>query len=215
MIEFIKAITPLAWPALVIFVLYRFKAFIQQLLTAILKRIDDGCAVETPLVKIGESLKSLDKVPPQSRTGELLKSLDNVLLQSTLSETKNDLDWSGERDGIYKNSEGFFLAHVTSPIDSTGNYDAFIYLVQHKPNIGTPSQSWTDIDFVEFFLGKQWGNRVFRETLKDGRIGISTTAYSPFLCTCRLKMKNGNVIRLHRYIDFEMAILIEESESTS
>ena len=58
--------------------------------------------------------------------------------------------------------------------------------------------------YAEFFLGHMWGNRVFRETPHDGMIGMSTYAYSPFLCICRVHLRDGSVVKLDRYIDFEM-----------
>ena len=33
---------------------------------------------------------------------------------------------------------------------------------------------------------------------------MSTSAYSPFLCTCDIRLKDGKVLKTHRYIDFEM-----------
>lgn len=96
------------------------------------------------------------------------------------------------------------MAHVIEPSsDPDQLYDIFIFVVRHKADF------WADVEYAEFFLGAHWGNRVFREEPKDGLLGISTSAYGPFLCVCRVKMKDGRSIRLHRYVDFEMGRFFE------
>jgi len=60
------------------------------------------------------------------------------------------------------------------------------------------------VKFAEFFFGRYWGNEVFKETAKDGLVGVETSAYGPFLCTCRVHFQDGHISSLSRYIDFEM-----------
>jgi hypothetical protein len=114
-------------------------------------------------------------------------------------------DWSKERDGIYQANSGLFLAHVIEPSsDSEQQYDIFIFLVRHKAEISA------DVEYAEFFFGSHRGNQIFREIPKNGLLGISTSAFGPFLCICMVKMKGGRIVRFHRYIDFEMGRLFEE-----
>lgn len=56
---------------------------------------------------------------------------------------------------------------------------------------------------AEFFLGPYRENKVFPAVAQDGLIGISTSAYGPFLCICRVTFTDGTHIYLDRYIDSE------------
>lgn len=177
----------LAWIGLIIFGAKSFSVQLQGLFEAIRKRILSGSSFKAGPVELGEDLKSLETVP-----------------RGEIPESVAEDDWSKERDGVYALNNGFFLAHVIEPSEEDGQlYDVFIYLVRHK------SEIFEDIEYAEFFLGQYWGNKVYIETLKRGLIGISTSAYGPFLCTCRIQMKNGIEIRLNRYIDFEMGRFFE------
>ncbi len=104
-----------------------------------------------------------------------------------------------ERNGVYKRNAGLFLTHILVPSEKPDQkYDIYIYLIRHK------TVDFSDVQKAEFFFGHMWGNEVFCKKPKDGRLGISTSAYGPFLCTCRVHLKGGEIIHLHRYIDFEM-----------
>jgi len=179
----------MAWIALIIYSANKFSSQLQDLLNAIKMRISSGSSFKAGPIELGQDLKALDRVMP-----------------SMASEKTHKDDWSKERDGIYNDNNGFFLAHVISPSEKGGQtYDVFIYLIKHK------SKEFSDIEFAEFFLGAYWGNEVYREKERNGLIGISTSAYGPFLCTCRIMMKNGKEIRLNRYIDFEMGKVFEHN----
>jgi hypothetical protein len=83
-------------------------------------------------------------------------------------------------------------------------FEIYIYLIRHKLD------NFSDIEEVEFFFGHMWGNRIYTEKPKKGIIGISTSAYAPFLCTCSVKFKNGEEIILDRYIDFEISKIYDK-----
>jgi hypothetical protein len=109
--------------------------------------------------------------------------------------------WSEDRKNIYLNNREIFLTHVIRPSKKKGQvYDVFIYLIRHK------SDDFSDVQYTEFFLGPYWNNKVFGafEDTK-GFIGISTSAYGTFLCTCRVTFQDGHKAELSRYIDFESA----------
>lgn len=110
---------------------------------------------------------------------------------------------------------GFFLAHVLAPGDAEPHgYKVFIYLVRHKSNDGHKPEDLSDVARAEFFLGRMWGSRIFSEIPKeDGMIGMSTYAYAPFLCLCRVHMKDGGIVILNRYIDFEMGDMLVNTRS--
>lgn len=180
----------LSWIALIVYSVRKFSSQLQSLFEVIKQRISSGSSFKAGPVELGEDLKVLEKITPSKASGEQLQ----------------EDDWSKERNEVYNNNNGLFLAHVIEPSSKRGqDFDIFIYLVRHK------SETLSDIEYAEFFLGSYWGNKVYKETKKDGLIGISTSAYGPFLCTCRIKMKNGSEIRLNRYIDFEMGRVFEQS----
>lgn len=192
MAEWVPLFQTLAWIALIIAGAKQFRVQIQTLVDAIQRRIISGSSIKAGPFELGEDVKALEKVP-----------------QSHSPSPPTEDDWSKERNAIYQENSGLFIAHVIEPSSETGQlYDIFIYLVRHK------STMLDDIESAEFFFGAYWNNRVFKETKKNGLIGISTSAYGPFLCTCRVKMKSGLIIRLHRYIDFEMGRVFQSRELT-
>lgn len=108
-------------------------------------------------------------------------------------------EWNRLRDGVYSANHGLFLVHTLSPSRTPGQrFDIFIYVRKHKAP-DTP-----EIAFAEFFLGKYWGNTVFRVANKGGLVGLATSAYGEFLCVCRVTLndKDGTQLMLDRYVDF-------------
>jgi len=106
-------------------------------------------------------------------------------------------EWNRLRGGVYLANHGLFLVHTLSPSRERGQlFDIFIYVHRHKAS-DTP-----EIQCAEFFLGKYWGNTVFRVPNKGGLVGLSTSAYGEFLCVCRVTLRDGTQLMLDRYIDF-------------
>jgi len=179
----------LSWIGLIVFSAHRFSGHLERLFEAIRIRVQSGSPLKVGPIELGQDLKALERIGPNSTKGEMSKE-----------------GWGAERDGIYQNNNGLFLVHVIEPSKTDGQlYDIFIYLVRHKSN------EIADIEYAEFYLGPYWNNKVFRETEKNGLIGISTSAFGSFLCTCRIIMKNKKEIRLHRYIDFEMGRVFKQN----
>lgn len=153
-----------------------------------------------------DEIQALDYVPPQ----KVSSNMDTVFEET---ESVEDIDLSTKkgreyhREKIYDDNHNLFLVHVLKPSKKRGQkFDVFIYLVHHK---GFPLEH-EDIERAEFFFGKYWGNEIYSETLKDGVIGISTSTYGSFLCTCLIKFKDENKsdLMLNRYIDLEMGYAI-------
>lgn len=178
----------LVWIGLIFFLVYRFANQLQSLFDAIRERVAAGSSFKAGPVELGSAdFDSLERVTPTDP-----------------AEAEHQEDWSAERNGIYRTNHGLFLAHIIEPPAKPGSdYDIFIYLVRHK------SEVLDDIEYAEFFLGSHWGNKVFKEEPDNVLMGITTSAPGPFLCTCRVKLKNGEEVRLSRYIDFEMARVLE------
>lgn len=186
--DWIPLFQTLSWVGLIVYGAKTFRSHLDSVFSAIYSRIKTGSSFKAGPIEIGEDLKSLEKIAPSSATAPPQDS------------------WIKERETIYKDNQGLFLAHIIEPSQKNGQlFDIFIFLVRHK------SEVWNDVESAEFFLGHYWGNQVFRETKKNGLIGIRTSAYGPFLCTCRIKMKDGKEIRLNRYIDFEMGRIFKNN----
>ena len=125
--------------------------------------------------------------------------LPNIGLESAhVPATETPGEWNELRNGIYDYNRNVFLAHVIEQSKKPNQeFDVYIYLIRHH------SGDLEDIRLAEFFLGKYWENRVFPAILHNGFIGISTSAYGTFLCTCKVTFTDGYSVLLHRYIDFE------------
>ncbi|MEW6594989.1 MAG: pYEATS domain-containing protein [Thermodesulfobacteriota bacterium] len=195
---FVPLLQTVTWVVLIGVGLAFFRKQCKMILDAIRLRIERGSSIKAGPIELGEDLRELEYVKP---TPDQPKE-QNILSATT---TNGLIDWPNERNALYENSRGVFLAHVLEPSGMVGQqYDIFIFLVRHK------SEEFDDIESAEFFFGHYWGNKVFREEPKDGLIGISTSAYGPFLCTCRITFRDGHVALIHRYIDFEMGRIFEK-----
>ena len=92
------------------------------------------------------------------------------------------------------------LVHTLRPSPgSAGWYDILIYLIAHK------DAQLSTVSHAEFFLGKYWGNRIYRAANQEGFVGIGISAMGSVLCTCRVVFQDDHAAFLDRYIDFEMA----------
>lgn len=118
-------------------------------------------------------------------------------LRGPVNETPDD--WNTRRNLVYATHRNIFLTHIIKPSSKPGQiFDVYVYLIRHK------REDFSDVLVAEFFLGPYWDNKVFPAVEKDGFIGISTSAYGTFLCTCRVTFKDGTNLDLERYVDFEM-----------
>ena len=126
-------------------------------------------SVKAGPIELGEDLGGLEYAKP----GDI-----------TESSNEDYSDWDQERTSLYQENKGIFLTHIITPSkDPDQKYDIYIYLIRHK------TTNFADIDKADFFFGHMWGNRLFKEKEKNGMIGVSTSAYGPFLCTCRVFFK--------------------------
>jgi hypothetical protein len=114
-------------------------------------------------------------------------------------------EWSAYRQEVFKANRGVYLVHVISPSKAKGQtFDISVYLLKHYDG------DLSEVDRAEFFLGRYWDNRIFSVKNGGGPIGISISAYGPFLCTCRVVFKDGHESYINRYIDFEMEDVIKQ-----
>lgn len=187
---YIPLFQSLIWPLFIAVLLLAYRKQLIGIVEAITRRVEKGSSVKAGPFEIGEAFKQLGYAQPTQAKDE-----------ATLDKTAQN--WAQERNDIYKKNNGIFLTHVLTPSQSSGQkFDIYIYLIKHK------TTDLSDVEFAEFFFGHKWGNEVFKEYQKSGIIGVSTSAYGPFLCTCRVHMRDGTEIYLNRYIDFEMGQMI-------
>lgn len=166
-----------------------------------LKRVKYGGA-ELEFRDLEQQLSPAPAQPPaaDARTGETLASPTAETLEAGRT-------WSEYREAVKERSREVFLAHVLRPSTRKGQkYDLFIFLSRgSNPDL-------SDVDHAEFFFGRYWQNRVFRAENSGERIGVSTSAYGPFLAVCRITFKDGYQACVERLIDFEMARVFETTE---
>jgi hypothetical protein len=148
-------------------------------------------------VEFKELEEELPKVAPG---GNVVPSTDTRL------KLESGDEWNDYRHKVKERSRDVFLAHVIKPADIPGQkYDIYVFLIRAK------SSNLEDVGYAEFFFGRYWGNNVFRVTNEGGKLGVSTSAYGPFLCICRVTFKDGYQAYIERFIDFEMGRVFEKT----
>ena len=169
------------------------------LIEAVRIRVAKGSSFKVGPLELGEDLGKLSYVRPQGETGDVPAKE----IQKEKPVLKGTNHWTHEREKIYKRNNNIFLTHVISPSRIAGQkYDIFIYLIRHWPEEWP--ENFSDVEYAEFYFGP-WFSDIFKAYEKNGLIGVSTSVYGQFLCTCRVTFKDGEHVHLHRYIDFEMA----------
>jgi len=182
------------WILFISLLIIIFRNKIKVFFKLMIDRIQKGSSFKAGPIEIGQELRDLDYA-------------DQTAI--TTQEIPNLKDREIERTKIYENNKGLFLTHIIAPSTKTDQkYDIFIYLLRHK------SENFSDIDKVEFFFGHMWSNQVFTEFEKNGIIGIATSAYAPFLCTCTVIFKDKSSILINRYIDFECEKLLFQKRNS-
>jgi hypothetical protein len=96
-----------------------------------------------------------------------------------------------------------FLTHVLGPATHPNQmYSVAIRVTPRKEAADT-------VRSASFYLGRTWGSKVFEGSRgQDGRLGITTDAYGPFLVLCEVEFDDGERILLDHYCDFDMGPLV-------
>jgi len=186
--DFVPLFQDFLWIIFLGIILFVFRRMIKDLFLCFIDRIKKGSSVRIGNFELFELKENLKFIGCQGQKEIKLGFCGNEREKHRIS--------------IYEHNRGLFLTHVIIPSKRKEYKDIYIYLIRHKP-IDNNKQNFLDIAYAEFFFGHMWGNEVFKVEAKKGIIGISTSAYAPFLCTCIIKMKDESEIELHRYIDFE------------
>lgn len=197
-IDYLVSLSPVLqtglWSGVALTAIYFFKSPLADLIQRLATRVKDGDDIKTPWISFErqKQLNTLKEAEPQS-------SESPSLTDETKTIPRNIQAYEAFRDEIYEKNRRIFIVHVISPSKRVGQlYDVYIFLTGHKSEIALKN-----VKFAEFYLGKYWKKRIFKETMKNGLIGMKTSAYGPFLCVCKVTMNDGTKIMLDRYIDFE------------
>jgi hypothetical protein len=96
-----------------------------------------------------------------------------------------------------------FLTHILGPATQPGQkYSVAIRVTPHRDTTAR-------VTSASFYLGRSWGNKTFEGRRgPDGRFGIATEAYGPFLALCDVEFDDGSRILLDHYCDFDMGSLL-------
>jgi len=148
-------------------------------------------AIEAPSLKPGLSITP--RAPDSSSTASAARP-----------------DWTDYRQQEYERHHWLELVHRYRPSTRPGqDYDISIYITKHirGGSLSDQTKGFTDIDYVEFYFGSGWSDRIFKVPNNGDVIGINTSSWgSAFLAICRVTFKNQpEPVLLQRYIDYEMA----------
>jgi hypothetical protein len=192
--------------------------------------VDDQVPWQKKLIDQGKSARLLDSFKKKLRSNHVCKPFKNKddlsayvsadlarefafsvfpkvgSRSATGHNPKSIEEWTDVRTAVYRDNKNVFLSHTIRPSTKLEQlYDIAIYLIPHRSNDARyRREDLSDIIEAEFFLGAYFDNQVFRIKNKGGSVGIVTSAYGPFLCTCRVLFSDGTHVMLNRYIDFEM-----------
>jgi len=205
--DYVPLFQTMLWIGFIVVFFLIYKKTISDVIKTLILRIKKGSSIKAGPIEIGEELKGMQYANQTESSTEVKTGSDGQQREK-------------HRRGIYEKNKGLFLTHLIYPLaKSRQKFDIYIYLIRHVPSSidkeGALSDidkadALSDIDKAEFFFGHMWGNKVFSEKTRNGIIGISTSAYAPFLCTCIVRLKDGEEIQLDRYIDFEISKIYEK-----
>jgi len=164
---------------------------------------DDEVNASVPAVD--ENSKDVPvKIDVREGLGERLHAVPVAVAR--LTSPMRDVDPSFLRDyqSARKVSQhSYFLTHILGPATQPGQkYSVAIRVTPHTDAI-------PHVKSASFYLGRSWGNKAFEGRRgPDGRFGIATEAYGPFLALCEVEFDDGSRILLDHYCDFDMGSLL-------
>jgi hypothetical protein len=202
--DYVPLLQTLAWVLLIAVVLVAFRREFRNFAESIRHRVDSGSPFELGVgqvasVKLGE-LQQLRRVEPT----EPGRQLPDPTAEAAVEH------WSRMRDEIKNQSREVYLAHIIKPSAIPGQrYDVYVFL------LGSKDADLSKVERAQFFLGRHWGNRIFDVPNQGGSIGLSTSAYGPVLCLCRIRFQDGHEAMVSRYLDFEMGPFLSAPSSAT
>lgn len=171
-------------------------------------RIDPERHLEIPEPPSGPVADSPILIEVERGLGVTLKAPALVPIATTrLARPIHDVDPLFLRDyqaARRATQHSFFMTHILGPAKTRGQtYSVAIRVSPHK------DQDPWGVKSASFYLGRSWGSRVFDgKRGVDGRFGITTEAWGPFLALCEVEFDDGTRILLDHYCDFDMGSLL-------
>jgi len=165
----------------------------------------DGEVNVTVPATVGQSLKNVPvKVEVREGLGEILHAVPVAVAE--LTKPMRDVDPSflcDYQSARMVSQHSHFLTHILGPATKPGQkYSVAIRVTPHKDAAHRVSSA-------TFYLGRSWGNKAFEgKRGPDGRFGIATEAYGPFLALCEVEFDDGSRVLLDHYCDFDMGSLL-------
>lgn len=193
----IELAVSITWPVVALLALVAFVVPIWKLLGLLAVHLQDAEKFEATLG--GASIKTLRReLPAVSPDNPELIGDENLVANPVPDGTKEAYNEIG------KGQRGLHLVHALAPSELPGQkYQVFLFLVGHqRSRFGFPDDL-SDVVAAEFYLGRMWQDQVFSvEPDRQKLLGLSTHAYGPFLCVCRVTFKHNRTAELYRYVDF-------------
>jgi hypothetical protein len=115
--------------------------------------------------------------------------------------------WTALRQAEYSRTRSLVLVHVYERSKRPDQkFDVTLFLMRHVPGTDPNQRTrFDEVDKLEIYLGRAWGNRFFTASNNGGFIGLRTSAWGTFLATAQVTFRDGHEpVILHRYVDFEM-----------
>ena len=111
------------------------------------------------------------------------------------------------RRRVYDSHRDVFLTHLLAPPTQHGQaYRVAVFLIGHDQPV-TPER----VSSAVMYFGRHWGSQRFSASWgPDGKLGVVTEAYGPFLALCEVTFADGARVLMHHHIDFEMGILVDD-----
>ncbi len=143
---------------------------------------------------------------PTPPPAELATSGEPVVLPAPMAATETSV-LDEYRYRVYRRNRDVFLAHLLAPPTQPGQtFRVAVFLTGH----GQPVTAEKVTSAVIYF-GPHWGSRRYTASWSpDGKLGVVTEAYGPFLALCEVTFADGARILMHHYVDFEMGVLFND-----
>lgn len=201
-------IQQLVWVALIVILIVWQRNRLTSLLMGLTERIKDG-----PMAIVWKGIR----IEFENQSRNVARLVPAGKEQRGKAKVRGSQELEETRTGLGATQHGVHLVHVVRPSTApTQKYEIFVYLYRW-PDHGfaeTP-RDLSDVEKAEFWLGDKFDPAgVTVRNRSDGiqhRIGLTTNAYGPVLCTCRVTFTNRDTAILSRYLDFESGRLLQKA----
>jgi len=188
-------VSAIAWPCVVLLVLFALRNEIHALLRSLSGRLRSGAAVKMGAFEVGAV------------------NIDQIDLAGPGAEARlDDGRRAADRRDHYRKSRSLLLVHRIAKSRTEGQeFDILVYLIPQEGK-GTLAA----VSKVEYYFGSYWGDKIFSSAKRYAGFPVRLSAYGPTLCTAEVFFTDGQSVILHRFLDFEMgasAPMISDTDS--